>query len=134
MLIQSIFYPLEMYTKRRTGISLQLVVQGPTYEGKTNGQVTVVDASAILDAQALHVFAVNRSVDESAVVRVDLADREIAALESADLLTGPDAKEANSFEQPDVVKTQPLDDVNVADGKATVELPPLSVAAMTFRL
>jgi alpha-N-arabinofuranosidase len=134
MLIQSIFYPLEMYTKRRTGISLQPVVQGPTYEGKTNGQVTVIDASAILDAQALHVFAVNRGVDVPAVVQVDLADQEIAALGSAELLTGSDAKAANSFEQPDVVKAQLLDDVSITDGKATVELPPLSVAAMTFRL
>jgi alpha-N-arabinofuranosidase len=134
LLIQSIFYPLEMYTQRRRGISLQPVIQGPTYEGKTNGRVAVIDASAIFDAQELHVFAVNRSVGEFAVVRVDLADREIAALGSAELLTGPDAKAANSFEQPDVVKAQPFDDVSIADGKATVELPPLSVAAMTFRL
>jgi alpha-N-arabinofuranosidase len=134
MLIQSIFYPLEMYTKRRTGISLQAVVQGPTYEGKTNGKVTVVDASAILNVQDLHVFAVNRSVTESVVVQVNLADREIAALGSAELLTGPDAKVANSFEQPNLIEAQPFDDVSIADGKATVELPPLSVAAITFRL
>jgi alpha-N-arabinofuranosidase len=134
MLIQSIFYPLEMYAKRRDGISLRSVVQGPTYEGKTNGQVAVIDASAILDAQKLHVFAVNRSVDEPAAVHVNLADREIAAMENAELLTGPDAKAANSFEQPSLIRAQPFDGVSIADGKATVELPPLSIAAMTFRL
>ena len=134
MLIQSIFYPLEMYAKRRDGISLRSVVQGPTYEGKTNGQVTVIDTSAILDAQELHVFAVNRSVDEPAVVHVDLANREITAMENAELLTGPDAKAASSFEQPNLIQAQPFDDVSIANGKATVELPPLSVAAMTLRL
>ena len=134
MLVQSIFYPLEMYAKRRTGISLRPTISGPVYEGKTNGLVSVVDASAILGAQELHVFAVNRSVDQAAVVRVDLADREIAALNNAELLSGPDAKAANSFEKPDVVKAQPFDDVSIAGGTATVELPPLSVAALTFRL
>ena len=39
LLIQSIFYPFEMFSKRREGISLQPVLQGPVYTGQTNGQV-----------------------------------------------------------------------------------------------
>ena len=58
--------------------------------------------------------------------------RNIAALDSAKLLTGPGPKAANSFEQPDLIKPQPFEDVRIAAGRAEVELPPLSVAAMTF--
>jgi alpha-N-arabinofuranosidase len=134
LLVQSIFYPFEMYTKRREGVALKTLVVGPEYEGKTNGRVTYVDASAILGTGELHVFASNRSVDEPAEVLVSLTDAAIGGLSSAELLTGPNAQAANSFEQPDLVRSQPFTDVRVADGKATFVLPPLSVAAVTLRV
>ena len=136
LLIQSIFYPFEMFTKRRDGVALRALVQGPEYEGKANGRVPYLDVSAILGAVAgeVHVFASNRSVDSAAPVQVSLADRSIAGLVSAELLTGPNAQAANSYEQPDVVCARPFADVRIADGKASFELPPLSVAALTLRL
>jgi alpha-N-arabinofuranosidase len=134
ILIQSIFYPLEMFSQRRDGISLRPIVEGPSYKGQTNGQVHVVDTSAILNADRLSVFVTNRSPHEPGTVHVNLADRSIVALDNADILTGPDAKAANSFAQPDVIRSQPFTAVHIADGSATIELPPLAVAAMTFRL
>ncbi len=134
MLVQSIFYPFEMFSRRREGVSLRCAVDGPGYEGKTNGRVSFVDASAILGEGILHVFATNRSLDEAAELRIDLADGSMASLESGELLTGPDPKAANSFEQPDVIARCDLEGVKVEAGAATVELPPLSFAAMTFRL
>ena len=140
LLIQSIFYPFEMFSRRREGISLRTVVAGPTYEAKTHGQAKFIDASAILDGDRLHVFVTNRSPNESATVQVrarsprPYADRDIVALESAEHLTGPDAKAANSFEQPDVVQARPFTEVKIAQGVASIELGPLSVAALTFEL
>jgi len=134
MVLQSIFYPFDMFSRRRTGVSLQPVVAGPAYEGKTNGRVNYVDASAILDSDQLHVFATNRSLDQVAGVQIRVADRNIAVLESAELLTGPNAKAINSFEQPNVVKTQPFTEAQIVDGQAEVKLAPLSVTALTFRL
>jgi alpha-N-arabinofuranosidase len=134
LLVQSIFYPFEMYSRRREGISLQPTVDGPAYEGKANGDVCYIDTSAILGKDKLHVFATNRSLDESAIVHVELVDRPIAGLDDAELLTGPDVKAANSFEQPDLIRAQPLTDVQITDGQATVKLPPISVAAISLRL
>jgi alpha-N-arabinofuranosidase len=134
MLIQSIFYPFEMFSRRRDGVSLRPVVVGPTYEGKTNGQVHFIDVSAILNGDRLHVFATNRSLEEPASLQVKLADRAIVGLDSADVLTGPDPKAANSFEQPDVVRPRSLADVKTAGGHAALVLPPLSVTAVTFHL
>ncbi|MEP6896054.1 MAG: alpha-L-arabinofuranosidase C-terminal domain-containing protein, partial [Chloroflexota bacterium] len=105
MLIQSIFYPFEMFSKRRAGISLQTKVSGPIYTGQTNGTAAYIDTSAIMDGDRLQLFAVNRSPTESAPIRVQIADRSILSLEDAELLTGPDSKAANSFEQPDVIKS-----------------------------
>ncbi|MEW5717162.1 MAG: alpha-N-arabinofuranosidase [Chloroflexota bacterium] len=134
MLLQSIFYPFEMFSRRREGISLQPIVAGPAYEGKTNGRVNYIDASAILDGDRLHVFATNRHLDESARVQIQIADRKIAALENGESLTGPNAQAANTFEQPDIVKPQPFSDAQIGDGCVEVKLAPLSVTALTFRL
>ncbi len=134
LLIQSIFYPFEMYSRRREGVSLLPVVNGPVYEGRTNGRATFIDASAILNQSQLHVFAVNRHPDEAAVVEISVGDRDLVAFEGAELLTGPHAQAANSFECPDVIRSQPFAEVRLNCGKAAAELPPLSVTVMTFAL
>jgi alpha-N-arabinofuranosidase len=134
LLLQTIFYPFEMFTKRREGIALRPSVVGPTYESKTYGRVNYVDASAIVNGDTLHVFVTNRSLNDVAPLRVTVADRAIGALENADLLTGADPKAANTFEQPHTIQAQPFNDIRIVSGEAHVELPPLSVAAMTVRL
>ena len=134
ILIQSIFYPFEMFARRRDGISLKSVVTGPGYEGKTNGVVHYIDTSAILNGRQLHVFITNRSLDEAARVQINIGDRSIATVDSAESLTGPDAQASNSFEHPDIIKLRQFTECVIANGRADVELPPLSVSAMTFRL
>jgi len=142
LLIQSIFYPFEMYSKRQEGVALRPLVDGPTYEGKTNGCVHYVDTSAVLNDSRLHVFVTNRSLQEVAVVHVNPIDRPLVALESGEVLrqaqdrflTGADPKAANSWENPHVVKACSFSDVTIAAGRAVVKLSPLSVAALTFRL
>lgn len=134
MLIQSIFYPLEMYAKRRSGVSLQPVVEGPVYEGQTNGPAAYIDTSAILNGPQLNVFVTNRHLEETATVHLNVTDQHIAALDTAEIITGPHADAANSYQQPRVIQAQPFSKVTISEGQATAVLPPLSVAAMTFNL
>jgi alpha-N-arabinofuranosidase len=134
LLVQSIFHPLAMMATRRGPVALRVVVAGPTYRSPTYGEVTEIDASAMLDGDRLHVFATNRSLDAPAPLTIAPADRAIAALVDAELLSGPAPTAANSFEQPDVVRSTPFDAVRVADGRARLSLPPLSFAALTFAL
>jgi len=134
LLIQPTFYPFEMFAQRGQGEALRVAVEGPSYNGKTHGQVTCIDSSAIWDGDKLHVFLTNRSLTELATVRVRVSDRTIASLHSAEVLAGTDAKAANTFEQPDAVCARPFADVRIADGGATLTLPALSVLAATVRL
>ena len=134
MLIQSIFYPFEMYSKRRSGIALRPSLEGPSYEGRQHGRAHFVDASAILDGSRLAIFAINRSTDEEAPLAIELADRGIASVESAELLTGSDPKLANTFEQPDQLRPEEFKAIELRAGRAHVALPPLSVTAMTLEL
>jgi alpha-L-arabinofuranosidase len=123
-----------MMSRRRAGDSLRVAVEGPSYEGRTNGRVPFVDASAILGDGMLHVFLVNRSERAAAPVAIDPAGMDIAALESADILTGPGPKAANSLEHPDVVAARAFDGVSVRAGRARVKLPPLSMAALSLKV
>jgi alpha-N-arabinofuranosidase len=134
LLRQSTFHALALYARRREGIALVPAIDGPCYEGRTNGRVAFVDASAIWSGPRLHVFLVNRSLDETAPVRVALADRALETVESAECVTGPDAKAANSFEQPSLVAARPFEGARVSGGAADLALPPLSVVAATLRV
>ena len=134
MLTQSIFYPFEMFSKRRNGISLTITIDGPSYEGKTNGRTTFVDASAILDGDRLQFFATNRSPDQSMELEINLADIRMAGVESAEILAGPDVKAANTYEKPNVVRTVAYEGMTVVNGRARCELPPCSFLAASLMI
>jgi alpha-N-arabinofuranosidase len=134
LLVQSIYHPFMMFSRRRRGTSLRVTVDGPGYQGESNGQATFVDASAILDGDRLSVFLTNRNPGETAQATVTVADRAVDQVVDAELITGPDAKAANSFEQPDLVSTRTLSDVEIDRNRVKFILPPLSFAASTLAI
>jgi alpha-L-arabinofuranosidase len=96
--------------------------------------VHYIDTSAIRDRDRLHLFVTNRSLTESARVRLEISDASIVGRESAEILTCSDQKSANSFEQPHTVVSSPFDGVTIENGDAIVNMAPLSLAALTLRL
>jgi alpha-N-arabinofuranosidase len=132
VLLQSIYFPIMLYAQRREGIALQTVVRGPGYESKNYGFVHTIDASAILGKEVLHAFLVNRNTSEPAIVELAPAGIRLKSVLSADLVTGPSASACNTFEQPDSIQNRKLEKINLTDQKATFQLPPLSVAAISF--
>jgi alpha-L-arabinofuranosidase len=132
MLLQSIFYPFAMFSRRRNGVAIQPVVIGPAYDSPSYGRVNYIDTSAILGDGVLHTFLINRSTGEQAEVGIDHASGKICSVESAEVLSGTNPKANNTFEHPHIVCSSPLIGVKVLEGKATISLPPLSVAAVTF--
>ena len=134
MLLQSIFYPIEMIAARGEGTALQVRVDGPGYASEKYGAVTTLDASAILKGDQLSAFLVNRSLTDPMEVAIDVADAPLAALESAEIVSGTDPKAENTYESPSRVVSRPFDAVCVKDGVAHVTLPPLAFVAATFRL
>ena len=67
-------------------------------------------------------------------LRVELGDRSIERLAAAELLTGDHAKASNSFESPDQIRSHEWKEIQIASGRARLELPPLSLVAMTLEL
>jgi len=132
ILLQSIYYPLVLYAQRREGVALQTVVRGPGYESKNYGFVHTIDASTILGKGVLHTFLINRSISEPATIEIAPAGIRLKSIQSAELVTGPSAAACNTFDQPDTIHTQKLGNIKLTDQTATIQLPPLSVAAISF--
>ena len=132
MLLQTIYYPFLMYAQRRDGIALQPVVKGPGYESASYGYVNDIDTSAILGDESLHVFLTNRNLNESASVEVHFPGGELTDLKSADIVTGSNPDDRNTYEQPNLITSQPFQNVTITDGFAKCEIPPLSFVAASF--
>jgi alpha-N-arabinofuranosidase len=132
MLLQTIFFPFEMMSKRRQGTSLRVAVEGPSYASKAYGETMFIDSSAILNGDKISVFAANRNLESSMTVKIDVADVRIKHLISAELVTGSGPKDANTFAEPTRVQSRNFEAVSVKDGIAEFEMPPLSLFAGTF--
>jgi len=132
ILLQSIYYPFLIYSQRREGLALRPVIQGPGYESSNYGFVHTIDTSAILGNGVLHAFLINRSEDESAIVEITPGGIQLKSIHSAELVTGASSKACNTFDKPDAIKNRPFKNILLRDGNATVHLPPLSIAAISF--
>jgi alpha-N-arabinofuranosidase len=134
ILLQSIYYPLLIYAQRRDGIALQPIVRGPGYESPSYGFAHTIDTSAILGNGVLHTFLVNRSTDESATIQIAAAGVQIKSVKSAELVTGPSADASNTFDKPNAICNQKLSKIKLDDGRAVIQMPPLSIAAISFHI
>jgi alpha-N-arabinofuranosidase len=132
MLLQTIYYPFVMVSQRREGVALQPVISGPGYESPSYGYVNDIDTSAILGDRVLHVFLTNRSLDEASLVEVHHPGGKLTGVDSAEIVTGSHPNVKNTFEHPNLVTTQPFQAVVLDDQVAYLELPPLSVVAVTL--
>jgi alpha-N-arabinofuranosidase len=132
LLLQTIYYPFVMYSQRREGVALLPAVSGPGYESASYGYVNDIDSSAILGDGLLHVFLVNRNLDSEARVEVCHLGGRLTGVGSAEIVTGTHPNARNTFEHPKQVTSQPFQAVSIKQDSAQLEMPPLSVVAVSF--
>ena len=128
LLRQTIFEALAMFVDRRQGVSLQVGYEGDSVTSSRAGDIDMVDGAVILGPTHAHVFAVNRSTEDSVDLHLDLAGANLD-VESAELLHHSDPAACNFFDDPDNVRRVELD----PSGSATLRLPPHSFVAATLR-
>ncbi len=131
LLVQSTYWPFEMFSRRRKGVSLQVDVEGPAYQSKSYGETAVLDVSAILDGDRLSLFVVNRGLRELEV-RVRPGDVGIESIYCAECVSGLGLDATNSLEKPDAVSMRRLEEILIQNGGAVVTLPAHSFTAATF--
>ncbi len=134
VLRQTIYHPIAMIRSRGEGTALRVHTEGPKTPSKLFPNAPQIDASAILDGERLHVFAVNRSLAEGSELEIRLSGRGFAGIESGEIISGTDPKAVNEFGRPEAVQAVEMKDACIEGGQARVKLPALSFWAGTFRL
>ena len=108
-------------------------MQAPLQNTQKYGDVSVLDVAASLDPASGDgaIFLVNRSLTDSVVTELSWVDGSTVTLEKGWQLAGSDPKALNTWEHRNNLVAQPIALPRVADGQATVQLPPLSFTALT---
>jgi alpha-N-arabinofuranosidase len=133
VLRQSIFYPLAAFAQNARGSSLDLLVDTDTYPTESLGDQPALDVTASLDPKTGRqaFFFVNRSQTEPLTVEIEWASGAPASFTNAVQMAGTDLKAANTFVNPNVVRTVPVAAPTLSDGKASIVLPPASFTMAT---
>ena len=132
LLKHTTYYPIMLFGRMASGNALDVAVKAPLYATHEFGDMPVLDVASSHDMETgtNAIFIVNRNQTDR--VTVDLCWQALtpARVTSAYQIAGTDPKAVNSFEDPDCIAARPIKVQDVADGKVTLQLPPLSFTAI----
>ena len=125
----------KLFSNNASGYALDALVKGPQVETKEFDFVPSLDVSASYDENTGNgaIFIVNRSQTDAVVTDVVWQNGSPDCVAEAWQLTGTDVKEVNTWDEPNRLRAKPIQPPAVADGKATLQLPPLSFTVLTTR-
>lgn len=110
LVLQTIFYPFELYSRVCGQTALDIFWEGETFAGGEYTGLRVLDVCATLDAtqRQLALLVVNRSQDQPMETEIALAAGRLAGPVQAFVVNGPEIKAENTFDAPDQVGTREL--------------------------
>ncbi|WP_223691510.1 arabinosylfuranosidase ArfA [Leifsonia poae] len=128
---QTTFFPFAETARHATGVALDVAVTSGTYPTDAFGDVPLVDAVASHDelTGAIALFAVNRSIGETAELTVDIGGVVASGREytvTARTLSDPDIHAANTLSDPERVGLQENTTVTREGGTLRIQLPAVS--------
>lgn len=131
LLLQSIFYPFQLYSTLAGPTVLDIYWDGETFAGGDHSGLRMLDVTATLDAgrKSLTVFVVNRSADCAAETTVTLSSGRFAGPVQAHIVNGPDIKAVNTFDAPDQVRSRRVD-LRAEGDRLALSFEPHSITAL----
>ncbi|MHB0859237.1 MAG: alpha-N-arabinofuranosidase [Anaerolineae bacterium] len=107
LLLQSIFHPFELYSRKSGDRSLDLMWEGETFEGGDHAGLRVLDVAGTLGSteRTLSLFVVNRSL-EAAETAIVLDEGLFRGEGMAYVVNGEGPKSENTWDNPDAVATR----------------------------
>jgi alpha-N-arabinofuranosidase len=136
ILLQTTFYPFELYSRTCGTIALDAWWHGDTFTGGPHTGVRTLDVSASLapDARRLSVYVVNRHLTDALDMVLELEQGRIAGTVEVATITGADLKDRNTFARPDAVTTKEQTLEVTPSDRFVYSVPPRSVTGLVFRL
>jgi alpha-L-arabinofuranosidase len=123
---QASFHPFALTARYGQGTALRTVASAPVVSTARYGDVPVIDSVAVSSGGEVVIFAVNRSLDDSVALDVDLRSLPSLSTASHTALFDSDPDAVNTAAAPDRVAPRPVDDPKIDGGRLQAVLPPLS--------
>ena len=125
---QTSFYPFALTSRHGRGTVLRVEPRSPVHETRSQGEVPLLDATAVLEEESgtVALFAVNRDQREPMGLELDVRALPELTVGQHVTLSDQDPDAVNSATAPDRVAPRQQDRLKVADGQVEVVLPPLS--------
>ena len=133
LLKQTSFYPFKLVSHHARGHALDVLVQAPVIETKPVRRHAGAGRFGQLRRGHRRGRGLHRQPQPGGrgAHRADLAGRPAGDASAAWQLAGTDVKAANTWENPDQITARQIQTPKIADGKAIVQLPPLSFTVVT---
>lgn len=135
LVLQTIFYPFELYSRTCGKYALDVWWQGDTFYGGEYTGVRTLDVSATLDEvrKQLVLYVINRSQTEEMETMIKLTAGSFSGHVRACVINGPDIKSKNTFETPCVVVTK--ENTLIRQGQTlTCTFEPHSITALVCEI
>ena len=126
---QTTFFPFSITGRLATGEAIRPVIETPTYYTARHGEAPVIDAVATVDDDRAAVFLVNRDLEETAQVTIDVRSLGSTRITEAVTLADADVYAKNTLAERERVTPAANPSAALADGVLTIELPPVSWTA-----
>jgi alpha-N-arabinofuranosidase len=135
LVLQTIFYPFELYSRTCGNLALDPWWEGDTFSGGTYKGVRTLDVSATLDKnkKLLTIYVVNRSQSQAIETEISLTNTEFKGHVNIYTINGPDIKAENTFNSPTTIHTKE-NQVAVRDQVLKYAFEPHSVTAIVCEI
>lgn len=129
MFLQTIFYPLELYTCENGTVALEAYCDCETFKTNRYGDVPYLDVSASFapDTQRVSINVINRHLTDSIPVTIENQHGGMADTGILFEINGEDIKTVNDFTAKENVVTQKRE-IAVPSNPFVLELPPHSIS------
>ncbi|MDQ3398984.1 MAG: alpha-N-arabinofuranosidase [Deinococcota bacterium] len=133
MVLQTIYYPFELYSTTCGDTALDVHWSGDTFSTPEHSGVRVLDVSATLDTDGkkLAVYLINRTEHKETDTCIELTGARFAGSAKAYVINGPHIKAENTFASPDQVGVRE-ETVRAEGQEFTLPLEAHSVTALVF--
>ncbi|MDO5702809.1 MAG: alpha-N-arabinofuranosidase [Lachnospiraceae bacterium] len=130
---QTIYWPFLHASKYGRGTALRAMVNSPVYDCSDYENVPLIDAAAVMDDNGgVTVFCVNRDMDDSFMLDIDLRAFGPLKLKEHIVLHHDDVKAVNTADMPDNVSPGKGPGGKIDEGKAEIAVPALSWNVIRF--
>lgn len=133
ILLQSIYYPFQLFRRYASGNSLDVLCVSPQYETKRFGPMPVLDVSASYQEESGNnsIFIVNRNQTAPEAIEIEWRAWKPGKVTRVIQVSGTGPKQANTFENPNNIVPREIKPPMIRENKLRMEVPPLSFTTLT---